>query len=421
MDPNLAFPAQPSNQMSRSAFSFNYDPSVITAFSANPTANIQGAISPTGNQNLSFQNNSTPNTQNTSATDITAPKLQAYGTNSTNSNTTGNSPSSINPNANSLLNLAASKSRVGNSLLNSVNSFGTRFGFAGDAADSAANLASFGVAPGASTEAAAAAADETAGFAAGASDAGASTFGATLGGTLGAAGLGAMGGGILASALGENATGGSIGGALGAAIGNMILPGIGGIIGGIGGSIFGGAFGNNTPATQAAEGVYTIDKTGQVVLAGSGNKNPQNNSGIQNQLATQFNQQIEQAKSIGIDLQYNPSKFRAGVNTLYSPSGQPGYIQVGGKTLAFSPGNQTSQTNAVNSAVLQLAKQNGATPEQLTALTAAFKGTGAQGTINNQAPSIPNNPTSSGPSDFQKFVAEYKAKQSANAAPTPTS
>ncbi len=404
---NFATPQQPETALTKSAFSFNFAPETVAAYSANPNANIAGGVNPTGQQNLTFQNQSSSNTQNTSATDVTSIKPQTYNPNVGINNPSQNNQSSSPINSNALSLLSSAGKSVLPGVTSSINNFGMGLGFGsgGGAAEA--------ISP------ALAAADPSlvasgASVSSGAASAGSLT-GASLSGVLGAAGLGALGGGILAHALGENSTGGSIGGAIGAGIGMALFGPLGAVGGGALGSVVGGLFGNNTAPTSAAEGAYTLSPDGSVKLSGQGAKNAGSYSGYPSSIATALNSQFSNAeKTMGIT--FDKTDFRAGVNTKYSPSGQPGYIEVGGKEFGFAPGNMQSQTDAVNQAVIYMAQKNGATPEQI-----ANYNNSSQSNLQAMAPSLPNNPKGNEEqSSWNNFLNNFKAQQNANAAPTPT-
>ncbi len=411
MDLNYQYPQQPSNPLSQSSFSINYDPRIITAYSANPNANIQGGINPTGNQKLSFQNNTTDNTQNTSATDITQPKIQNFTPNVGTSTSSSQQPSNpLNSNATSLLSFAAQKSGVGKSLMggvtNSINDFGATLGFA-NTDTSLALQAGLGAQDAAALGSTAmgfdAAGDSViAGSAADVSGAAVSPGlfgGATLSGTLGAAGLGFMGGGILANALGENATGGSIGGGIGAGIGFMVAGPIGALVGGIGGSLFGGMFGNNTPKTDVSQFNYNPGATNaspQLLSRGNGT-----NVGGQ-QAYGGFSPVLSQAaKDLGFTIDPKVA-IAGGTNSLYGPQGQPAYIGAnkgsGSYNLGlygFNPKDPASMQTAYLSTIKSVAKASGYT--DMTAIDNWFNDNYVNHTTmdgaTNAPPSIPNNPS----------------------------
>jgi len=403
------YPQQP-----QSAFSFNFDPNILAQISANPNQNNSGAQNPSGFSSLSFnQPQANPST--------------------------GNQPPSVSPQNILSTGLQAIKpvsNPITGGVNSALNSFGTKLGFAGSSVDSAANLASFGVAPGASTEAAAAAADATASFAPGTSSLGASTFGGTLSGTLGAAGLGYLGGTILSKFTGGNPTGSGIGGAIGAAagfagaeaigamIGTTILPGVGSLVGGIGGALFGGMFGGGgSPATQVSQFDYRPGdptSTPNYLTRGGASTND----------ATKINQGIQPllqaaSKELGFTIPSNIS-VSAGTNSLHPlESGKPGYIGASdGKSswdlakVAFNPSDSASTNNAYLQEIKSIAKASGYT--DMNALESWFTQRQQQASGVGMEPQIPNNPKAQGPSEWEKFLTNYKAQQNANAAPTPT-
>lgn len=420
---------------------FNAENVEKNAINPNSTTNNQASPT-TGYANNTFKTSNTePNGQSLQANGIVpqsyTPQVGVQNTeNSTNNTSQGGFGSFFNSPALSLLNQTAQHSGLGNTaspLVGAINNFGTNLGFAATSADSAANLAAFGVAPGASTEAAAAAADSTASFAAGTSDLGASTVGATLSGTLGAAGLGYLGGGILAHALGENSTGGSIGGAigagagmavgassamLGAELGSFAGP-VGAIVGGIGGALFGGLFGNNSTPTSASTASYSLNPGGGLTYAGGSSKNPSpQTNAFDSTAATNFSN-LTNAASTALGIQFNnTSGLAVGDSTQHGGA----WIEGGssGKVF-FDPSNTQQSQNAYLKALIGVANQAGYTNNQ--AITDWYNKNYVNSTAgaSNQPPSLPNNPNASaGTNSFQQFIANYKAQQAAGAAPTQT-
>lgn len=418
--------SNPSTDFGQSAFSFQYNPSIISAYSANPNASIAGGISPTSNQLPSLQQQNTQTNQQSSPTSLTAPQLINYAdwAKQQQQSPSASGPSQSNPSLNSnalnLVSTAAQHSGVGSNLLsgvtNSINQFGGSLGF--------------GV-PGGATETispALAAADPSL------ISSGAGTAMGSLSGTLGAAGLGFIGGGILAHAIGGNETGGSIGGALGAAagyafggmgaaalgleLGSFAGP-IGAIVGGIGGALFGSVFGNHSTPTNADNWGATLTATGGITNGSGGSKNPGQYTGFGQSGVNALSSQL-QAASSQLGIQFDPKTvIDVGISTQHGGA----FVSVNDQRFSFTPGDNNSQQQAFNQAISLAASNSGYTNQEALKgfLDSVSVGGTGNANVGKAPPSIPNNPTSSQPNDFQTFMNNYKAQQNANAAPTPTS
>lgn len=396
-----------------SAFSFQYNPSIITAYSANPNANIAGGINPTQNQLATLQPQAQDNSQQTSPTSLIQPKLINYSQNiqsSGSGQSQQSSPSSLNSNAVNLLSSAAQQSGVGKSVLggltSSINNFGMGLGFgSGGGASEAISPALAAADP--SLVASGASVSE------GAASAG-SLSGATLSATLGAAALGFIGGGILAGALGENSTGGSIGGGIGAGIGFAVAGPIGALIGGVGGSIFGGMFGGNKPATAADTYSSYLAPDGTMTFREHGAKNPGQYAGYGQQVANQFGQ-LSSAMAKDLGIQYaKDSYISSGISTLHGGA----YITDNqGNQIFYDVSNPADQQRAFKQALETSALNSGFTDKSAVDNWFAAHQGGGQAT-EAVAPSIPNNPHGSeDQNSWQQFLSNYKAQQNANAAP----
>ncbi len=301
---------------------------------------------------------------------------------------------------------------LGDQFTGAINSFGESIGFGSGAAaiPSGLSAAETGFLTSAQT-------------AAGVGNAGAFT-GATLSGTLGAAGLGFVGGGILANALGENSTGGSIGGGIGAGIGFAVGGPIGALVGGIGGSVFGGMFGNNTPSTKMADFGGNLNKDGTY-----GGINLISYKGGDKGLATQLGQGISpilQAASSSLGINFNDKVgIQAGYNTLHSGGPTPYYINLNtnddearksmnGTRYFFDPNDKASKDDAYYNVLVNAAAISGYTD---TAALKQFYDRYTSGLPTAATPPVvPNNPNSSGPTDWQKYLQNYQEQQNANAA-----
>lgn len=229
----------------------------------------------------------------------------------------------------------------------------------------------------------------------------------TLSSTLGAAGIGAFAGSFLGR-IGGNTTGGTIGGGLGAGIGMAVGGPVGGIIGGLIGGIGGGFFGGK-PGTAASEGNYRFNADGSVVYTGGGEKNAGGYSGFNQHLGQMYADSFDKAKKYmtGLGIELQPMDFRAGVNTRHSPSGQPGYVQVGGQTFGFDPDNQDSINTALGQTLSAIAKAQGATDAQIAGMAdslrfdASAKGQGLK--------SMPKIKLTSG--QFANYMAKFNSSE----------
>lgn len=192
----------------------------------------------------------------------------------------------------------------------------------------------------------------------------------TLSSTLGAAGIGAFAGSFLGK-IGGNSTGGSIGGAIGAGIGNMIAPGIGGVIGGALGGVVGGFFGGKV-GTSASEFGSKINPDGTMNNPGLGAKNAGSYEGYNKSLADEFGAVFEKAKPLLGVTKFNTTELRGGVNTKHSTSGQPGFLEVGGKVFGFNPDDNKSRQEAIGQGIAELARQNGASEEKIKEIAASL-------------------------------------------------
>lgn len=210
-------------------------------------------------------------------------------------------------------------------------------------------------------------------------DAGAFT-GTSLSGVLGGAGLGALGGGLLAGAIGGNKIGGSIGGGIGGALGSAAAGALGGTelgamlgswagpvgtaIGAIGGSLLGSVFGNTTKPTSASEFGETLTPNASNLSPTFGSKN--NDTGFSQTMSGSVNTMLQQASS-ALGINFGQVGLHGGYNSLYSGGGQsdPGFISVnGGSNISFNPTDPTSTSNAMYSALTQIAGASGYTNTQ---------------------------------------------------------
>lgn len=237
----------------------------------------------------------------------------------------------------------------------------------------------------------------------------------TLSSTLGAAGLGALAGGFLGR-IGGNSTGGSIGGAAGAAIGNAILPGIGGVIGGALGGTLGGFFGGKKVPTQASVFKGKLDESGTIGGSFYVNKNAKQYSSYDTNLEQEINGYLAQFKKQLPELKFKPETIQAGVNTRYSPSGKPGFLQIerdnANVNFAFDPDNIEERQKAIGQMAARLAKDSGATDEQIKA--AADKvayNMSMQGQVRQNMPFVPIKDNQR----FADYMNKYKVQGTPNA------
>ena len=233
----------------------------------------------------------------------------------------------------------------------------------------------------------------------------------TLSSTLGAAGLGALAGNFLGK-IGGNSTGGSIGGAIGAGIGNLILPGVGGIVGGLIGGIGGGFFGGKSKPTAASQASWKTDDAGNLSLVEYGEKNPGQYAGFNQNLndavTTSYNKAKDYLATQGVTLK-SPTNFGGGVNTLHSPANTPGFMNLNGKVFGFDPDNYDSINSAVGQSIAYLAKQSGATDEQIKAMSEQLAKDAQVAKTGGPAPMIPNSAPTAPNTSFTDFVNNYKA------------
>lgn len=346
---------------------------------------------------------------------------------SSNSNSSGSGASSLTqylPKDSSIFNPQSSTgSSIVSGVKSAVNNFGTGIGFA-------PGTVSYGTQFGPSLPGAA----ETA-FGPGAVNAGTAVEGslgtsATLSSVIGGAGFGVGIGGLLNKG---NPVAGMIGGGLGGAIGaatgitsgiamgaelGSIVPGLGTVIGAVAGGLASRMFGNKKPATSASEFAAQTGYNDNGGFADSGfgsvsygAKNAGAYDGYNNKLASQLNDELQKAKGIlGID--FSKGEVRGGVNTIHSPSGQPGYIMAAGQTFGFDPSKDDSRNAAIQQAVSAIAKTSGASDEAITGMLDKLNAPAGTSGTPMVAPAA-----SQGPSQFQTFLENYKSTQNANAAP----
>lgn len=225
----------------------------------------------------------------------------------------------------------------------------------------------------------------------------------TLSSTLGAAGIGAFAGNFLGK-IGGNSTGGTIGGALGAGLGNIVAPGIGGFIGGAIGGIAGGFFGGGKPPTNASEFDGNLYKDGTISNFSYGAKNASGYSDYNTQMSKEMADYMAKIKPhLGIS-DFKEAFIRGGVNTKYSPSGQPGFLMVNDTVYGFDPNDMSSRQQAIGQAIAQMARESGATEEQIkTASDAVTAQSSPQGQAQTGVPFVPIKNTTK----FNEFMAKY--------------
>ena len=226
---------------------------------------------------------------------------------------------------------------------------------------------------------------------------------ATLSSVGGAAGIGAFAGSFLGK-IGGNATGGSIGGGIGAGIGMAVGGPVGAVVGGLVGGIGGGFFGGSKPPTNASEFYANFTKEGTIGGFSYGAKNAAGYDSYNTSMAQELANYMGQLKPhLGIT-DFKEAYIRGGVNTKYSPSGQPGFLSVNDTVYGFDPNDLSSRQKAMGQAVAQLARDSGATDEQIKAATTQIEAANSpQGQAKQGMPFVPitNN------AKFSEFMAKY--------------
>jgi len=235
-------------------------------------------------------------------------------------------------------------------------------------------------------------------------------LGTLAGGALTGVGIG----GLISKWTGGSQTGGMIGGGLGGAIGALsgissgitmgatlgsVVPGLGTVLGAAAGSLIGGMFGNKTPHPAGGFFGGTVGADGSVSGYNSSGKHVDSSFG--SGLANDFQTYLQsQSKKYGI--QYtNPVQ----VSGSYDVSGQGGsaatpyLLGIGGKDngQTFYYGNDPDSKNkAYEKAWNSIVQSQGMDPTQLT-------------------PVYPTNASEirvakqTGPSDWDNFIAQYRA------------
>lgn len=233
---------------------------------------------------------------------------------------------------------------------------------------------------------------------------------ASLSGVLGAAGIGAFAGGFLGK-IGGSSTGGTVGGGLGAGIGMAVGGPVGAVIGGLVGGIGGGFFGSKSKPTSASEfSVGNLADWDNNI--GFGSKN--NSSGFNQQFAGELKDYVGSiTKTLNMPLK---GTIHAGFNSIWGGPGG-GFIDIFNQDgqmqrFNFSPDDVNGKKAAVTNALTKLAQNSGATEAQITQMIKNLEKPPGTGT-----PLIKPAAASTGPSTFEQYVANYKSKQNANAAP----
>lgn len=244
---------------------------------------------------------------------------------------------------------------------------------------------------------------------------------ATLSGTLGAAGLGSFTGKYLGKLFGGSAQGGSVGGGIGAGLGFAVGGPVGGVIGNVAGSLLGSFFGGKKP--NPAGNVHDISIGESGFLSGGNFAGKHTNKDTFNPQMSDFDNYLQsQVQKYGIKI--DPSvKLYLGYDvngTTFNSSAASPYQLRAYKGTALSPevnsilvdpsttfdwNNPESRNAAYDRAFREIAQLSGYDPSKLTPKNTIPTQAGAQSIQSNNQES-----------PFDKFLREYREKQSANLA-----
>lgn len=402
------------NLFTSSTFRLQYDPQYVTAYSANPNAQLPGSINPSQIQNLSLQNNA--QTKEESPIQLNRPILS-------NISNYGQQQQQKQSPVESGTNLVSSVGKNffnTNSITSQIDKFGAGLGFS--------SPATYGTSFGPSMAGAA----EAFGPATLQASTGAATglTSASLSGTLGAAGLGYMGGGVIAHALGLNEKTGSIGGALGAGVGyagggaaasalglqlGAAAGPIGAIVGGIAGAVFGGALGGK-PKVKASQFVGGIGNSADIGSFSYASKSIDNSyaESLSKDLETEWNK----AKGILGLTQTQQNSIFGGVNDKYRHGGFFDVMTPDNQVLqsySFDPNDAKGKKAAIQDVVSYIAKLNGVSDDLISKYRTNQNGIDANTSVKDIEPYLPMQ-SSNQPTAWQKYLTDYTAQQNANAA-----
>lgn len=235
-------------------------------------------------------------------------------------------------------------------------------------------------------------------------------IGTLLGGWLGENKKGSQIGGLIGGGLGAAALGGLTGVSVGATLGSVV-PGIGTVIGAVAGSVLGGMFGGKKPNPAGTLGGLTVGADGTLAGGSYSGKHlsaadftpytTDYQSYLQQQLKKYGISTISPDASLSFGYDVNGSSFSGGSSTNNSaitvankatPGTQAQYV--------FDPNDNNSKNTAYQSAFNQLLTYSGIDPNTIKPVLP---------TTANEV-RISATPGQSGPSDWDKFLANYKTQ-----------